>query len=223
MLAAAVALRLGCHTGKTLMNINSQIKRGRKFDAVLSGARAVFLRDGFEGASVDDIARAAGVSKATLYSYVPDKRLLFLEVARTEIAAVTDHAMEVIDRTRPPATVLEAAARTVIGFNTSAMGLSLYRLCIAEAERFPDLARAFYEAGPLTARAALEAYFAEACGRGDLRMTDSALAACQFVELCRTDLQLRLLLGIVKQPDSDEVDRIVTGAVEMFLARYGRD
>jgi len=55
-----------------------EIKRGRKFDQVLSGARDVFLRDGFEGASVDDIARAAGVSKATLYSYFPDKRLLFM-------------------------------------------------------------------------------------------------------------------------------------------------
>ena len=64
--------------------INPEIKKGRKFDQVLDGARDVFLRDGFEGASVDDIARRAGVSKATLYSYFPDKRLLFSEVARVE-------------------------------------------------------------------------------------------------------------------------------------------
>lgn len=60
------------------------VKRGRKFDQVLEGARLVFLQDGYEGASVDDIARAAGVSKATLYSYFPDKRLLFMEVAKIE-------------------------------------------------------------------------------------------------------------------------------------------
>lgn len=53
----------------------AQIKKGRKFDQVLEGARVVFMRDGFEGASVDDIAREAGVSKATLYSYVPDKQI----------------------------------------------------------------------------------------------------------------------------------------------------
>ena len=52
------------------------IKRGRKFDQVLEGARTVFMRDGFEGANVDDIAASAGVSKATLYSYFPDKRVL---------------------------------------------------------------------------------------------------------------------------------------------------
>ena len=48
--------------------VAAEIKKGRKFDQVLDGAREIFLRDGFEGASVDEIARAAGVSKATLYS-----------------------------------------------------------------------------------------------------------------------------------------------------------
>ena len=60
------------------MNTHSPtIRKGRKFDQVLEGARSVFLADGFEGASVDQIAKVAGVSKATLYSYFPDKRLLF--------------------------------------------------------------------------------------------------------------------------------------------------
>ena len=64
----------------------TKVRKGRKFDQVLAGARDVFMADGFEGASVDAIARAAGVSKATLYSYFPDKRLLFMEVADTECA-----------------------------------------------------------------------------------------------------------------------------------------
>lgn len=202
------------------MNINSGIKRGRKFDVVLKGAREVFLRDGFEGANVDDIARAAGVSKATLYSYFSDKRLLFLEVVRTEIATITDHAMEVIDRTQPPALVLDAAARTIIAFNTSKMGLGIYRLCVAEAERFPELGKAFYAAGPVTGRAAMQEYFEEAIARGELDIPDPDLAADQFFELCRADLQLRLLLGVTTKPEKPEIDRIVEGAVSIFLARY---
>lgn len=203
------------------MNLQPGIKRGRKFDAVLAGARDVFLRDGFEGASVDDIARAAQVSKATLYNYFPDKRLLFLEVARGEISSVADNAMEAIDRTKPPAHVLAAAARTIIAFNTSPMGLGLYRLCVAEAERFPDMARDFYEAGPVVARTALLEYFDEAIARGELRITDKPLAADQFLELCRTDVQLQLLLGVCEAPDPARIDRIVSGAVALFLARYG--
>ena len=70
-----------------------KIRKGRKFDQVLEGARAIFMRDGFEGASVDDIAREAGVSKATLYSYFPDKRLLFMEVAKAECNRQADEAV----------------------------------------------------------------------------------------------------------------------------------
>ena len=68
------------------------VTRGRKFLQVLEGARTIFLRDGFEGAAVDDIAREAGVSKATLYSYFPDKRIMFMEVFRSELTrkAVND-------------------------------------------------------------------------------------------------------------------------------------
>jgi TetR/AcrR family transcriptional repressor of mexJK operon len=69
------------------MNAEAQIRKGRKFDQVIEGAKAVFLREGFEGASVDEIARDAGVSKATLYSYFPDKQHLFPRRARDGMRA----------------------------------------------------------------------------------------------------------------------------------------
>ena len=62
------------------MGAAPDIRRGRKFDQVLAGARTVFMQDGFEGASVDDIARKAGVSKATLYAYFPNRHALVAEV-----------------------------------------------------------------------------------------------------------------------------------------------
>jgi DNA-binding transcriptional regulator YbjK len=77
---------LCCKWKGTSMNAEAQIRKGRKFDQVIEGAKAVFLREGFEGASVDEIARDAGVSKATLYSYFPDKQHLFLAVLETECA-----------------------------------------------------------------------------------------------------------------------------------------
>ena len=68
------------------------------------------MRDGFEGASVDDIAKAAGVSKATLYSYFPDKRLLFSEVAKGECNRQADGAIAEIDINAPVEVNLAAAA-----------------------------------------------------------------------------------------------------------------
>ena len=85
------------------MNAPHEIGRqGRKVAQVLEGARAVFMRDGFEGASVDEIAREAGVSKATLYSYFPDKRLLFMEVAKSECGRQAEAACDRIATRRSP-------------------------------------------------------------------------------------------------------------------------
>lgn len=201
--------------------MDASIKRGRKFEVVIAGARRIFLRDGFDGASVDEIAASAGVSKATLYSYFPDKRLLFLEVARQEINAITDRASQGIDRSAPPPVVLSEVARTIIGFATSPVGIGIFRLCVAEAERFPELGRAYYDSGPDLARRELCAYLAEARSRGELIIQDLDLASKQFMELCRTDLQLKLLMGVPVTLSLEAIEGIAQGATELFLARYG--
>ena len=101
------------------------VKQGRKFDQVLDGARKVFMRDGFEGASVDDIVREAGVSKATLYSYFPDKRLLFIEVAKIECQAQSDAAVAQVEASQDVRTALSQAAKRMIRFFMSDVGLQV--------------------------------------------------------------------------------------------------
>ena len=118
----------------------AEVKKGRKFDQVLQGARDVFMRDGFEGASVDEIARVAGVSKATLYSYFSDKRLLFSEVARLECNRQASAAIAVIDVNAPVEKALLQVADRVVRFFLSEFGQQVYRICVAESYRFPELA-----------------------------------------------------------------------------------
>ena len=195
-------------------------KRGRKYDDVIAGARSVFLRDGFDGANVDQIAREAGVSKATLYSYFDDKRLLFMEVARLECAQLAEQAEREIDVCQPPEVVLPFAGRTILGFICSPLGLGVFRLCVAEAERFPELGRLYYTSGPKTAHVSLTTYLEACVARGQLDIKDLELASNQFCELCRSDVQTKMLFGIDAAPDEAEVTRIVDSAVAMFLARY---
>ena len=197
------------------------MRRGRKFEQVLEGARSIFLRDGFEGANVDDIARAAGVSKATLYSYFPDKRLLFMEMASRQCALQADEAMLKIDPSRPPAEVLPLVARSFLKFVLSEMGQRIFRICIAEADRFPDLGRQFYQSGPMTMRGKLVSYLATARDRGEVAIDDLELAADQFTELCKASLWTRCVFGVAKAPCEAEIARTVDGAVATFLARYG--
>lgn len=198
----------------------TSIKRGRKFDQVVEGARQVFMTDGFEGASVDDIARAAGVSKATLYSYFPDKRRLFIEVAKLECRRIADTALAEVSDDIPPAEWLSEAARRMMAFFLSDFGYAVFRTVVAEAERFPEVGQEFWDNGPAYARQVLLDYFALAIERGELAIDDLDLAADQFAELCKADLHQRLLMGLASNFSEAEMKRVADGAVEMFLARY---
>lgn len=199
----------------------TSIRRGRKFEQVLAGAREVFMSDGFERGSVEDIARRAGVSKATLYSYFPDKRLLFVEVVRGECARQADSALELSDMTSPPEEVLRRAALRTIDFYLSEFGQAMHRICVAESGRFPELGRHFYRSGPEMARERLVGYLEGACARGVLSIDDMALAADQFIELCKADLFARAACNVLADAGPDRRERVADGAVAMFMARYG--
>ncbi len=196
-------------------------KKGRKYDQVLEGARLVFLSDGFEGASVDDIARAANVSKATLYSYFPDKRFLFMQVAKTECQRQADLAIATINMEAPIGQVLHDIASEMVEFITSKFGKQIFRICVGESDRFPELGREFYDSGPMLIRSKLIDFFEKGVARGDLKIDDFELAADQFHELAKATLFPKLVFNIADDFSTVEKERVINGAVEMFMARYG--
>ncbi|MDP2493508.1 TetR/AcrR family transcriptional regulator [Shimia thalassica] len=201
---------------------NLVIRRGRKFDQVIDGARDVFLRDGFEGASVDDIARAAGVSKATLYSYFPDKASLFMEMATQEVQTHTQQMVQSVVPDDPPEKVLLRTGRGMMCFMLTDFGRRVFRICVAEADRFPELGRRFYEMGPGYLRGQLRDYLELCVSRGELQIEDLDLAADQFPELCKAELFPKLVFGVIEDVSEAEIDRVVHGAVHAFMTCYGR-
>ena len=196
-------------------------RQGRKYDQVIEGARAVFLRDGFEGASVDDIAREAGVSKATLYSYFPDKRQLFSEMVGVLCRRQAEQANMEIDFGAPPAAVLPLVGRRLMRFILSPTGQRLFRICVAETDRFPELGAEYYRCGPQMVQTRLRDYLLEASARCEVRFDDANLAAAQFAELCRAELWAKVIFGVQPSVTEAEIARTVDGATLMFLARYG--
>lgn len=205
------------------LNIHSKaIRKGRKFDQVLEGARDVFLVDGFGAANMDHVAKASGVSKATLYSYFADKESLFIAVVQTICAHQADQAMQHIDQSAPPAEVLSSAARHLLGFMTSEFGQRIFRICVAEADRFPDLGLAFYQSGPMVVREKIGEYLHDATAKGLLDIVDCDLAADQFAELCKADIFPKILFGVQTTFEKAELERVIEGAVTTFLARYSR-
>jgi len=202
------------------MSLDVTIKKGRKFDQVIEGARQVFMADGFEGASVDAIAKASQVSKATLYSYFPDKRLLFVEVAKQECQRQAELAVQQVHMEGPLDQVLFTAASTMARFFMSKLGRQTYRMAVAESERFPEVGQAFYFGGPTIARNALIEYLEKQIAAGTLQIENLELAADQFIALCKAGHHDQSILGLKTEWSGEEIDNIIRGAVQTFLARY---
>jgi len=204
------------------MNIETRIKKGRKYGQVLAGAREVFMREGYEGASVDEIARDAEVSKATLYRYFPDKQHLFMAVLTQECAQQSEVEITMAEGTMPVPDTLRFICRELTGFITSPFGQDMFRVCVAEAQRFPELGQAFYESGPKRWIGKIAEYLASPKAQEVLDIADPMLAADQLAQLCRTDLLLQIMFGIVEAATPEDIDRIADEAVTTFMARYAR-
>ncbi len=204
------------------MNINAPLKKGRKYDQVVAGAREVFLREGFEGASVDQIARDAGVSKATLYSYFPDKQALFLAVLTSECQIQSDESMGIEILQQPVPEALFSIAQSFLQYLMSDFSVQVFRVCVAESARFPELGRAFYESGPQQALDQIAAYLTSDKVAAELIIDDPYLAADQFLQLCRADMLLRKIFNVDCDASPKEIDRVARETVTTFLARYAR-
>lgn len=189
-----------------------------KQDLIREAAKQVFLREGY-GASMDLVAAEAGVSKQTVYHHFGSKEELF----RTVVEALSEEFLTVLVEGRrvddDPAETLHQLARRFLALVLAPSSLALHRMLVAEAPRFPDLARAVYAAGPAQAISRFAAYLEEQNRRGKLAVADPTLAAEQFFGGLTGQIQLRALLG-VRAPSADEVGRAADNLVSGFLRAH---
>ncbi|WP_196053683.1 TetR/AcrR family transcriptional regulator [Paracoccus lichenicola] len=172
---------------------SQSVTQGRKFGQVIKGAGAIFLRDGFAGASVDDIAQAARVSKATIYSYFPDKTLMFREAMRAEIARLEGTFTLDIDPGLPPQKAIAHIAVQAAEWMADPHRVSLCRVLLAEASRFADLALLFHDSLSRMLRDPVRAHLDRWVRAGLLAIDDTDLAARQLVGLSGAQCSLHLL------------------------------
>jgi TetR/AcrR family transcriptional regulator, mexJK operon transcriptional repressor len=210
----------------TAADVEEQPRSIRKRNAILAAATTLFLRNGYLGTSMDEIAALARVSKQTVYKAFSDKESLFSEIVISAVNEAADpvHAdvLELED-TGDVEADLRGFARQLLGRVMQPRILQLRRLVIGEAGRFPELGRTFYEQGPGRTIAALAAVFERLAGRGVLQLDDPLLAAAHFNWLVMSiPLNQAMLLGEDAPPASAELDRWADAGVRAFLAAYGR-
>jgi len=188
---------------------------------ILNGAARVFALDGYEGASMSRIAAEAGVSKGTLYNYFAGKADLFGAFVQRECATRMTLVFDDIDDDAPPEETLTRVGRQMIIMLTSDTGLLMYRMVVAEAAKFPELADTFYQAGPARALARMAGWISRMCAAGRLRVEDPEFAAEQLFTLMQARLCMRRRLQLIQSVSEDEIEAVVQSGVRLFLLGYG--
>jgi len=187
---------------------------------ILDGARRVFLADGFDGASMNDIARVAGVSKGTLYVYFDSKEALFEALIREDRKQQAERLVFPGD-TNVPREQLASFGRQLITLMTQPELIAQVRIVIAATGKFPSLGRAFYESGPCYGVTRLAGRLDEWREAGLLEFENGRVAAQQFIDLCKSGLFSACLFGASESISAEAIATNVESAVEVFMRAYG--
>ena len=186
---------------------------------ILDGARRVFMDLGFDGASMGEIARSAGVSKGTLYVYFADKNRLFEAIVEEEALDQGRIAFN-FDPERGVTTTLTEFGRAYIQLLCRPGGGSATRTVMAIAERMPEVGRRFYNNVVALTIARLAAYLEIHVRTGDLAIEDCQLAVTQFMQLCQASLFMPFVFQAAPAPSAERIAEVVESATRIFLAGY---
>ena len=188
---------------------------------IIHGAELVFTECGYEGASMSRISAEAGVSKGTLYNYFDSKSMLFAVFVEQMASETLANIFQQVGEEDDPAAALHAIGLRMVKMILSPGSLVLYRIVVSEAAKFPQLATVFWQAGPCRATAYMMDWIEKQVAAGRLDVPDPAFAAEQFFALCQTRVAIQRRLQIVQATGDDDIERVVQGAVRLFLKGYG--
>lgn len=205
------------------MSVHSQRGQCAKRLSILEAAAEVFCRQGFAGASIDEIASAACVSRQTVYNHYREKDNLFMAV----VEDVMDRANAMLFSTlssfpENPESLEDDLAAFAVRLSHNCIcnqdGKFLRKLVLSEGERYPHLFESWRQHGPGKIGTALAALFSRLSHKGLLQIDDFDVAARQFLALVNADLQMSTLFGVT--PTEVELETAARNAVRTFMRAY---
>jgi AcrR family transcriptional regulator len=201
--------------------------RGRidKRAAILDAAYRVFAREGYERASIDEIAADAGVAKPTIYNHFGAKEELFRQVivdSAVYTNANTLNAIESISmRPSSLSSELMHVGEKLVGCLQDGRAMTLQRLLWSEIYHFPDLWDLVQESAARPIVEALAGRLAILANAGYLDIPDPIRAATQFITLVGEDLKIRSAYGTKPIPE-DVWHASIAAGVDTFLRAFER-
>lgn len=189
---------------------------------ILDGARQVFFERGFDAASMGDIARAAGVSKGTLYVYFEDKVDLFASLVTHQCDGTAERTFHLEASGLDLATALTRLGTSYLEMMVLPCNVAILRTVIAIAGKFPEIGRRFLEAGPMSGNRRVAAFLKTKVDQGLLEIEDLETAASQFLLLCKDGVMTPILLGGSEEtPSPEQIEKSARRAATFFLRAYG--
>ena len=206
------------------VQVGSGARGIRKRRAILAAATEAFLKAGFLGASMDEVAAASSVSKQTIYKHFGSKEALFVAV----VTSLTNAASDLVHGDVPEPEAADDVAAYLRDYGLRQLNvvltprlLQLRRMVIGESSRFPELGKALYDSGPGRAMRAIALALERLAQRGFLTLEDPAVAAAHFNWLVMGGpVNAAMLLGDEAVPNPTALRRHVIEAVRVFLAAY---
>ncbi len=188
-----------------------------KRHAIVQAATRLFLTHNYRSVSMDKIAGAAPVSKATLYNHFTSKNELLAAVVRKLCTSLLQTITQTLSEEDDAEQTLQKIAAAFIDLLYSPDGLAMYRLVIAESHEFPELGKMVYDNGAAVALMQLENYLQQLQSSGCFNIPDTRFAADAFFSLLKGDLHFRCLLGIQTVPTELEKTRLIESATTFYL------
>ncbi len=192
-----------------------------KRQQILDGARRCFLAQGFDGASMNDIVKAAGVSKGTVYAYFPSKEKLFEALVYHDRRAQAEQSVIILDDGRPVAEVLTELGLRIVSRMTTEESVAQVRMVAAASAKFPEIGAAFFAAGPAFAIGKIATYLKVKMDEGVLRKADPEMTAVQFIDVISGCLHKPRLFNAQDIFTKRSPEEVVAAGVDLFLNGMG--
>jgi TetR/AcrR family transcriptional repressor of mexJK operon len=195
-------------------------RSNRKVALILAAASELFIEHGFDAVSMDMVAGAATVSKATLYAHFTSKEDLFTAVMVDEANRISDEIWRIPPDNDEVADVLRHVAKNFVDIVLTERAMLLLRAIVSVVPKLPSIGVAIFESGPKAMTERLAQFLVRAHERGQLNVPNPALAATQFLAIVSGDLDIRGLLLPANPPRRSDVDAQIEAGIELFLNFY---
>ena len=188
--------------------------------AILEAAKRLFSDGGFGGASMDQIAAEAGVSKLTVYSHFGDKEALFSAAVQAKCEEMLPDDLFAQELKGPLRTQLLAIANAFFALVSSDEAVSTQRMMMALGQADDPLRKLFWEAGPQRIHDAFAAFLQSRIKARELEVADVPRASEQFFALIKGEIHGRMICGLCASPSRGDVAAHIDATVDMFLRAY---